>query len=136
MWQYKPPLPPLTWFAVTGRLEIAGLVLDHGANIEMPDLTGATAILYASKICHGLILQLLLDRGANLAFAYEYYPARVTIDQRMQTLFPSFAERLKKGVVVFAAAMWRNIKVEMRRRCLASCGGNSCLVMDQTAPDT
>lgn len=49
MWQYKPPLPPLTWFVVTGRLEIAELLLDHGAYIEMPDLTGATAILYASK---------------------------------------------------------------------------------------
>lgn len=107
------------------------LLLDHGANIEMPDLTGATAIFYASKIRHGQMVQLLLDRGANLTFAYGYHPARVTIDQSMETLFSSFADRLKKEAMVFTATICRYMKVEMRRQGLASCGGNSSLVMEK-----
>lgn len=54
---------------MSGRLEIVELLHDHGENIETLDSTGATAIFYASKIRHGQMVQLLLDRGGILTFA-------------------------------------------------------------------
>ncbi|KAI5783775.1 ankyrin repeat-containing domain protein, partial [Pyronema domesticum] len=49
-----------------GYLEMAQVLLEHGADIESRDMDDRTALLYATKMGPKAIVQLLLDEGADL----------------------------------------------------------------------
>jgi ankyrin repeat protein len=49
-----------------GYLEMAQVLLEHGADIESRDMDDRTALLYAAKMGPKAIVQLLLDKNADL----------------------------------------------------------------------
>lgn len=58
--------PPLHCAVLWDQPEIATLLLDHGANIEMLDPDQQTTPLrYAVVFCKPRLIPLLIDRGAN-----------------------------------------------------------------------
>ena len=58
----------LTHNAVSGLVEVAGLLLDRGANIELKEQSGHTALFVATANNHTKMMSFLLDRGANIEF--------------------------------------------------------------------
>jgi ankyrin repeat protein len=53
---------PLCWAAQHGQLDVAKLLLDHGADFDLADTIGRTPLLWAARYGHEKILQLLLGR--------------------------------------------------------------------------
>lgn len=99
------------------------LLLDHGANIEMPGLKGATLSFMHRK--YAMVSGTIFTRPRSKSQLRLWIPSHSSYDGPAHVnRFSSFADRLKE-VVVFAATMWRNMKVAMR------CGGNSSLVMEK-----
>jgi uncharacterized protein len=66
----RAPIPgalsPLLYAARDGRLEIARMLLDAGADIEYVDGNGITPLLSAITNNHPDVARLLIDRGANV----------------------------------------------------------------------
>lgn len=55
----------LRWAARGGHVEVATLLLDHGAPIDAADTHGRTALMYAASFHRMSVMQLLLEHGAN-----------------------------------------------------------------------
>src|SRR5579872_3592895 len=51
-------------------LEIAEILLKHGANVNLKDMDGKTALMYASEEAYPSIMQLLLSYNADLHIKY------------------------------------------------------------------
>ena len=56
---------PLHVASSQGRLEVARLLLEHGANVNHPDEYGRTLLFTASRYSYEDLARLLLDYGAN-----------------------------------------------------------------------
>lgn len=61
----KPKATPLMLAVTAGRLEIARLLLDHGATVDARDEYGFTPLTMAISTRHAAVVSLLLARGAN-----------------------------------------------------------------------
>ncbi len=61
-----PGLAPLTEAVKAGNLEIVGLLLKAGANVEAANSDGQTALMLAARNGSSAIAQRLLRRGANV----------------------------------------------------------------------
>ncbi|KAK4220966.1 hypothetical protein QBC38DRAFT_550337 [Podospora fimiseda] len=57
---------PLSWAAQDGRLAIAQLLVDRGADVNAQEKDGWTALMRASSNGHEAVAQLLVDRGADV----------------------------------------------------------------------
>ena len=58
--------PPLHCAVLWNQPEMAAILLDHGADIELPDPDrGATPLRYAIMYARAGLLPLLISRGAN-----------------------------------------------------------------------
>ncbi len=58
--------PALTCAAYKGHVDVVGLLLNRGADIEGKDSDGWTALMCAASGGHANIINLLLDREANI----------------------------------------------------------------------
>jgi ankyrin repeat protein len=56
---------PLITAALFGRTEIAGLLIDAGADLSIQNNDGSTALHVASFFCHPEIVKMLLKKGVN-----------------------------------------------------------------------
>jgi ankyrin len=65
-------LSPLLYAARDGRLEIARMLVDAGAEIEQTDGNGITPLISAITNNHPDVARLLIDRGANIK-AVDWY---------------------------------------------------------------
>ncbi|MBN2130683.1 MAG: ankyrin repeat domain-containing protein [Sedimentisphaerales bacterium] len=57
---------PLIVAAIFGQTEVAKLLIERGANVNVGSSDGATALHAAAFFCHTEIVKLLLDRGAQV----------------------------------------------------------------------
>jgi len=57
---------PLHIACLRGRLEIAKLLIQRGANVDAQDIDGNTSLHFASVFSHKEILQLLLFQNPNI----------------------------------------------------------------------
>jgi ankyrin repeat protein len=57
---------PLSLATLKGQVDIVGVLLDEGANIEAGDKFGATPLMTATEIGSLKLVEMLLDRGANV----------------------------------------------------------------------
>jgi len=66
----RAPIPgamtPLLYAARDGRLEIAGMLLAAGAEIELTDANGITPLISAITNNHPDVARFLIDKGANI----------------------------------------------------------------------
>jgi ankyrin repeat protein len=99
---YLPPLLPLIESAVRNELEIAILLLEYGANVDMQDWSDATALYMASKL-HNQAMVRLLEYGADIRFSYGFHPRQSEIEKRVET----YSRRVKGSVRVVSAQLWR-----------------------------
>lgn len=95
---YVPLSLPLIGSVLRNDLEMATLLLGYGANVDMQDCCGATALYMASKLRHQSMVHLLLDNGANIIFSYGFHHRQYEIEKRLETCFPSLFDSLKRGV--------------------------------------
>ena len=56
---------PLLWASETGSQEAVQILLDHGADVNVQDKQGISALRYASANARPKIVQLLLSKGAD-----------------------------------------------------------------------
>jgi ankyrin repeat protein len=72
----RQPIPggmtPLLYAARDGRMEIARLLLDGGANVNQPDVNGITPLIIAITNNHPDVARFLIDRGADIK-AVDWY---------------------------------------------------------------
>ncbi|HEX5110106.1 MAG TPA: ankyrin repeat domain-containing protein [Vicinamibacterales bacterium] len=72
----RAPIPgamtPLLYAARDGRLEIAGMLLEAGAEIETADANGITPLISAITNNHPDMARFLIDKGANIK-AVDWY---------------------------------------------------------------
>lgn len=59
-------LTPLLWACVQGNTEAAILLLSHGANPEMDDYAGKTALIISAMKGHEAMVDILLKKGAHI----------------------------------------------------------------------
>lgn len=74
---------PLMWAAYWGRLEMAELLLDSGADVNAQDQYGATALLHAAWKPDSLpMIRLLVERGAdvNARNGYDVTALKMAVD--------------------------------------------------------
>jgi len=57
---------PLQHAAWAGHVEVARVLLDHGADVNAVDECGKTALHWAAECGHTDVVKLLLDRGADV----------------------------------------------------------------------
>jgi ankyrin repeat protein len=57
---------PICLAVVGDQATVVDLLLDHGADIDAPDLLGQTPLLYAALMGHDALVELLLSRGADI----------------------------------------------------------------------
>lgn len=100
---YLPPSLPLIESAVRNELGIASLLLEYGANVDMQDWSGATALYMASKLHNLAMVRLLLEHGADVRFSYGFHPRQSDIEKRVET----YSRRVRRGVRVASAHLWR-----------------------------
>lgn len=62
---YLPPSLPLIESAARNELETASLLLEYGANVNIQDWSGATALYMASTLHNQWMVRLLLEHGAD-----------------------------------------------------------------------
>ena len=62
----KRGLSPLHLACQRGHGEVAALLLDFGAALDLEDCDGLTPLLWAGRQGHSSIMTLLLSRGANI----------------------------------------------------------------------
>ena len=62
-----------------GHAQVAKLLLDKGANVNVRDIGGETALICASRHGHVEIVRMLLDKGAdvNVKALFGYTPLSV-----------------------------------------------------------
>ena len=56
---------PLIYVILCGYTETASMLIDYGADVNLSDSTGMTAIMYAVWRCFGDCIKLLISRGAD-----------------------------------------------------------------------
>lgn len=56
---------PLMWAAIRGNVEMCGMLLEHGAQLEARDSLGATPLILTVQHAQHLTFLALLDRGAS-----------------------------------------------------------------------
>jgi ankyrin repeat protein len=64
--EYNSNRTPLHVAAITGRLEIARMLIDAGANVNVQDDNGYAPLHVAAKYGNEEILRMLIDAGANV----------------------------------------------------------------------
>ena len=57
---------PLYTAVASGQIELAELLLDHGANISAKGCAGETPLYVAASACLAPVVEMLLSRGANV----------------------------------------------------------------------
>ena len=57
---------PLSRVSYTGNLDMAKLLIDTGANIEVPTKNGNTPIMWASFVGNAHIVEYLISKGASI----------------------------------------------------------------------
>jgi len=58
-------MTPLHWAAYNGLTEISTMLIENKASINITDKDGMTPLYLAARERHGLLVNLLLDKGAN-----------------------------------------------------------------------
>ena len=56
----------LMWASEYGHKEVAELLLDKGAQVDLPSANGSTSMIMASRKGHKEVVELLFDRGAKV----------------------------------------------------------------------
>lgn len=56
----------------SGQFEIAQILIQHGANVNLKDSQGWTPLFVASSSAHGNIVQLLLEHGADYSITNDH----------------------------------------------------------------
>ncbi len=69
-----------------GNLESARLLIDMGADVNCKDKTGQSALMWAAFMGHPKIAELLIQKGADLNFAYEGLNGKRSFPEAMRML--------------------------------------------------
>ncbi|GAA5816646.1 hypothetical protein MFLAVUS_010176 [Mucor flavus] len=57
--------PPLIYAACFGKVEVAQVLIEHGANIDAQDSFGWSALMWATNNSHESLVKILLENGAS-----------------------------------------------------------------------
>ena len=108
----------LHWAAFNGRVEVAQLLLDHGANVKLETKAGETALHIVSRgeydsAEHGVgIARLLLEHGADVQSSDKYHSSTLH--------FAAFDGRLEIARLLLDSGADPNAKNEQGRTPLHS----------------
>jgi ankyrin repeat protein len=107
-------LPLLYFAAVMGNVQIAGLLLEYGANINSGHKTGSTALYHAVEFGRTDMVQFLIEHGADVNKASRYglgplhaaaHRGDLTIARMLVDAGADPAVRSKDGETVLDAAL-------------------------------
>lgn len=101
---------PLIQCAIVNSINKTRLLLDAGAHVDMPDLTGRTALHWAASNSNRPLCELLLQRGAN-ANAYSYAGQPALVIPWLKKSKPTYQQLLKSGANIDFAQDFINAKV-------------------------
>ena len=86
--------------AHVGRTDLAAQLVASGADINLHDPTGATALFFASANAQALMVQWLIDHGAHIVNGGNYAPLKVA---SMSGHTEVVRILIKEGALLFAA---------------------------------